>query len=152
MRRIFAIIFCAALFAAPRAMAVPVAVLDVDPSSFSLVIGETFTFDASASFVTEVGEFIVNYEWDFGDGSPGVVGIDPIIEHLYSDIGVFSVIMRVNSNFGNAFFDLAFVDVEVLALQPVPLPAALPLFGTGLAVMGFIGWRRKRRMAADAVA
>lgn len=30
----------------------------------------------------------------------------------------------------------------------VPVPAALPLFGTGLAVMGFIGWRRKRKTAA----
>lgn len=35
-------------------------------------------------------------------------------------------------------------------VSPVPLPAALPLFGTGLAVMGFIGWRRKRRMTAEA--
>ena len=33
-------------------------------------------------------------------------------------------------------------------INVVPLPAALPLFGTGLAIMGFIGWRRKRRMAA----
>ena len=30
----------------------------------------------------------------------------------------------------------------------IPLPAALPLYGTGLAVMGFIGWRRKRRAVA----
>ncbi|OUR77841.1 hypothetical protein A9Q83_10030 [Alphaproteobacteria bacterium 46_93_T64] len=27
----------------------------------------------------------------------------------------------------------------------VPLPAAFPLYGAGLAVMGFIGWRRKRK-------
>lgn len=27
----------------------------------------------------------------------------------------------------------------------VPVPAALPLFGTGLAVLGLIGWRRKRK-------
>ncbi|MBL4892561.1 MAG: PEP-CTERM sorting domain-containing protein [Rhizobiaceae bacterium] len=29
----------------------------------------------------------------------------------------------------------------------VPVPAALPLFGTGLLVMGLIGWRRKRKIA-----
>ncbi|MFK5978483.1 MAG: PEP-CTERM sorting domain-containing protein [Rhizobiaceae bacterium] len=27
----------------------------------------------------------------------------------------------------------------------VPVPAALPLFGTGLALLGVLGWRRKRR-------
>ncbi len=30
----------------------------------------------------------------------------------------------------------------------IPLPAALPLYGTGLAVMSFLGWRRKRQQAA----
>ncbi len=30
----------------------------------------------------------------------------------------------------------------------IPLPAALPLYGTGLAVMGFMGWRRKSKAAA----
>lgn len=33
------------------------------------------------------------------------------------------------------------------AVSAVPVPAALPLFGTGLAVLGFIGWRRKRKAA-----
>lgn len=32
-------------------------------------------------------------------------------------------------------------------ISAVPVPAALPLFGTGLAIMGFIGWRRKRKSA-----
>lgn len=27
----------------------------------------------------------------------------------------------------------------------VPLPAALPLFGTGLGILGFLGWRRRRK-------
>lgn len=27
----------------------------------------------------------------------------------------------------------------------VPVPAALPLFGTGLALMGYLGWRKKRK-------
>jgi hypothetical protein len=30
-------------------------------------------------------------------------------------------------------------------LNPVPLPAALPLFATGLAGLGLLGWRRKRK-------
>ena len=33
-----------------------------------------------------------------------------------------------------------------LSLEPAtPLPAALPLFGTGLAALGLLGWRRKRK-------
>jgi hypothetical protein len=32
-----------------------------------------------------------------------------------------------------------------------PLPAALPLFATGLGVLGLLGWRRKRKNAAIAV-
>lgn len=38
------------------------------------------------------------------------------------------------------------VRIAALSVNAVPVPAALPLFGTGLAVMGFIGWRRKRKM------
>jgi len=29
-------------------------------------------------------------------------------------------------------------------ISAVPLPAALPLYGAGMALMGFIGWRKKR--------
>ena len=34
----------------------------------------------------------------------------------------------------------------------VPLPAALPLFASGLGVMGLLGWRRKRKKAAATAA
>lgn len=34
------------------------------------------------------------------------------------------------------------------SISAVPVPAALPLFGTGLAFMGFISWRRRRKVAA----
>ncbi len=30
-------------------------------------------------------------------------------------------------------------------ISVVPLPAAFPLYGAGVAIMGFIGWRRKRK-------
>jgi len=42
---------------------------------------------------------------------------------------------------GRAFLFTA----DDVPVSVVPLPAALPLFGSGLAVMGFFGWRRKRR-------
>lgn len=40
--------------------------------------------------------------------------------------------------------------VDPDALPQDPLPATLPLCCTGLGIMGIIGWRRKRRMAAEA--
>jgi len=35
-------------------------------------------------------------------------------------------------------------------LNPVPLPAALPLYGTGLGLLAFLAWRRKRRAVTAA--
>lgn len=37
------------------------------------------------------------------------------------------------------------IDFTAPSSAVVPVPAALPLFGTGLALMGFVGWRRKRK-------
>jgi len=37
---------------------------------------------------------------------------------------------------------------EVGTLSPVPLPGALPLFATGLAGLGLLGWSRKRKAIA----
>jgi hypothetical protein len=36
--------------------------------------------------------------------------------------------------------------IAVEGLAPVPLPAAFPLFATGLSVMGLVAWRRKRKV------
>ncbi len=35
----------------------------------------------------------------------------------------------------------------VTAVSAVPLPAALPLYGAGIAVLGFMGWRRRKNAA-----
>jgi len=43
-----------------------------------------------------------------------------------------------------ASFDLA-LTVPGVTLEQTPLPAALPLFATGLGALGMIGWRRKRK-------
>ena len=40
--------------------------------------------------------------------------------------------------------------LDNLQLTQVPLPAALPLLGSGLAVLGFAGWRKRRSMQLKA--
>jgi hypothetical protein len=44
------------------------------------------------------------------------------------------------------------LDVTQLDVSSTPLPAALPLFATGLGVLGWAARRRKRKAAAPAVA
>lgn len=42
-----------------------------------------------------------------------------------------------------------FYSISVISgVAEVPLPTALPLFATGLGVLGLLGWRRKRKAAA----
>lgn len=43
--------------------------------------------------------------------------------------------------------EVGFVLDNLQFVTAVPLPATLPLYGTGLAIMGFIGWRRKHSVA-----
>jgi len=45
----------------------------------------------------------------------------------------------------DAGYDNFHVDINTAA---TPLPAALPLFATGLGALGLLGWRRKRKNAA----
>jgi len=40
------------------------------------------------------------------------------------------------------------VFTEGLVSAAIPLPAALPLFATGLGALGLLGWRKKRKSAA----
>lgn len=42
------------------------------------------------------------------------------------------------------------ISYDITGISPVPLPAALPLFGACLGLMSFFGWRRRRMMAAVA--
>ena len=54
--------------------------------------------------------------------------------------------------FGGNPFGLRVEMTGTADISAVPLPAALPLFATGLGALGWLGWRRKRKAAALAVA
>jgi hypothetical protein len=95
--------------------------------------------------VTAIG---FNYGSDVGNAAPFVITLG----------NGFSITVNSNSN-SYAFFgvssDTAFSSFTIgdwpqvgaldnLAYSATPLPAALPLFATGLGAMGLLGWWRKR--------
>jgi hypothetical protein len=86
-------------------------------------------------------EFTLNWIW--AQGTPG--------EAITNGSGVFDP-----TDIGTAFFlgygDIStdtlnsFIDVDLSSLtSQTPLPATLPLFATGFAGLGLLGWRRKRK-------
>jgi hypothetical protein len=82
----------------------------------------------------------------FGDGSSGSATADP---HFFIDTSFdtsfdptgYSV--SVDSDVGNGF-------PPGFGPTVTPLPAALPLFATGIGGLGLLGWRRKRKTQAVA--
>ena len=55
------------------------------------------------------------------------------------------------THFGFNFYDLgrSFEGASVdFSIAETPLPAALPLFATGIGALGLLGWRRKRKQIA----
>ena len=90
--------------------------------------------------------------FDFGDPAPclcmglNMFGSDP--GHVYFATGVQSPINGPNLNY-NFIIQTTFSQREWIGglaeiASETPLPAALPLFATGLGALGLLGWRRKR--------
>lgn len=56
-----------------------------------------------------------------------------VFAHNIADVGQFAV---------------GEISLEYVGAGAVPVPAALPLFASGLGLLGFAGWRRRRKTAA----
>ena len=94
-------------------------------------------FDASGSLLAEV----IGAGDGLGRGDAPEIFVASILRAT-ADI---AFILAGGLSAEGLFLDnLQFDIVDVSAAAVIPLPAALPLYGTGLAVMGFLGWRRKR--------
>jgi hypothetical protein len=62
-----------------------------------------------------------------------------------------STVLKPTTGFGAAYsqgFDVVTAAQNAGFYAATPLPAALPLFATGLGAMGLLGWRRKRKAQA----
>jgi len=57
---------------------------------------QTVNFNASAS--TPDGGYLVNYTWNFGDGSLPVTETDPYIPHVYTNPGPYTVTLIVHDS------------------------------------------------------
>ncbi len=124
-----------------------------------LDVGTTFQ-DYKADF-TDNGLIITNDltppagGWTMSFTSAAFVGL--LLSELSDDFnngGVAAALLGDTVTLVWAGSDVQPVDAtaeySLLAVQPVPLPAAFPLFAGGLGLMGLLGWRRKRMAAAAA--
>jgi len=89
---------------------------------FLLFIFGPAAFD-SYDLKTSIGPFTDDAEWNGGVSFPSTAGA-LIIQTVLDEEGTVAAVV------GGAV---------------VPLPGALPLFITGLAMLGLLGWRRKRK-------
>ncbi|MBL4908165.1 MAG: VPLPA-CTERM sorting domain-containing protein [Sneathiella sp.] len=67
---------------------------------------------------------------------------DGVVEGEFVNISISNLLFDriVFSSTGNSF---EFSNLQVVTA--VPLPAALPLYGAGIAVLGFVGWRKRQK-------
>ena len=70
-----------------------------------------------------------------------------ILTSIISD-GLFTITYTLGSSVDNLSNSPEEFLTASMGVAPVPVPAALPLFGTGIAAMGLMGWWRRRRSAA----
>jgi hypothetical protein len=61
---------------------------------------------------------------------------------VLANSGVTMTSLALLSNAPGAFFELK--HFQVSGLEPIPVPAALPLFAGGLGLLGAFGWRKRK--------
>jgi hypothetical protein len=81
----------------------------------------------------------------FSDGTENTTFDDPITLTLFDPNGNIIPNLFVESQNG-FFFDVT--DGAATLTSATPVPAALPLFATGLGGLGLLGWRRKQKAQA----
>lgn len=83
-------------------------------SATSLNRGQSLVLDAAASADSDGS--IVNYSWSFGDGSRQETTV-PAINHVYNQVGTFTIYLTVTDNLGGQGFANATVTVTDVVNQ-----------------------------------
>jgi len=137
------------------------------------IIGDTPTpdglFPEKTSFFTDIPSgFKISWTYGghhgptlgfYGESSPGygvvfLPGWAPALGDSFEFTGVSTLLVAEgellwSNSVGSNRDALAIFEVaNQIHVSAVPLPAALPLYGAGLALAGFLGWRKKHAIAA----
>ena len=127
---------------------------------FTNVGGNSIDFSNTNILVTYPSGFILSGVgtfdgWVFKDFSPvDIISVSlastKLAGFMAADLSFGSSSITANTvGLGPLFAPGTFISIDVgFALIATPLPAALPLFATGLGAIGLFGWRRKRKAAA----
>jgi hypothetical protein len=122
--------------------------------TINTVIGQNYqlTFDLGSSAAWGLPSGIAA---SVGDVASGVFGSNNLSLDNYWETKTLNftadsttTLISLIGNAGNNYIGLDNVSVVGLNTSATPLPAALPLFATGLGALGLLGWRRKRKAAA----
>lgn len=108
----------------------PTADFTATPSSTE--VGETITFDASASHDNDVHgaePSIGRYFWSFGDGGT-LSSTDPVVTHAYAAAGIYRVLLTVIDNEGETAESEAYIVINE------PQPGEINASGSGYIIVG----------------
>ncbi|MAG44466.1 hypothetical protein CL633_01090 [bacterium] len=81
----------------------PISKLDIDPSSAKAGITSVL-LDGSDSYDPDIGDEIIKYEWDFGDGTPVQESDSAMTNHVYASPGNYLVDLTVYDSVGLSSF------------------------------------------------
>jgi len=102
----------------------PIALFTVDPAEPPLV-GETVTFDASASY--DPDGTIISRVWDFGDNTTGT---GSVTTHSYTAVGIYSVTLTLTDDdnlTGIATDDVIVLGHNIAIISVVPSPTTVKI-------------------------
>jgi len=105
---------------------------EFDDQATNVTILGPFPSEASPLVLGPGTNFNIKFSWD---------AVDTIIDNDI-DFGLWEVRFLLTG------FDETTNAYAHLRVNDTPLPAALPLFATGLGALGLLGWRRKKKAAA----
>ncbi len=95
-----------------------------------IAVGQRITFDARGS--SDSDGTIVIYKWNFGDGTSDG-GLQ--VQHIYQNVGSYTVTLSIEDNDGAISTDTALVRVVAVGTNPVAVITVLP--NTNIAYLGF---------------